>query len=144
MLKKLGYAPELPTNRNLQKLLKDHLGLDFFDVYATNLFVFVKPGPMNTRVPTSDLLYSAKNYTRREIEIVDPKVVICLGAATYTSLCRALGIEPPDFKASLVKPVVYGTSLIYGVPHTGGLGIANAGGIENVKEIWTQLGRVIN
>lgn len=140
----LGYTPELPTNRNLQSFLKDYLNMSFGDVYATNLFVFVKPGNLSARIPTQDLLYSASTYTLKEIEIVNPRIVICLGSATFRSLCKAIGHKPPDFKKSLDNPVRYRETLIFGVPHTGGFGTKNAGGLENVRKIWAKLGALIN
>ena len=52
-----GYDPRLPTNKNLQFLLKEYFNLDFSDVYATNLFVFVKPGNISGKIPISDLRF---------------------------------------------------------------------------------------
>lgn len=136
----LGYTPELPTNRNLQAFLKDYFNMSFADVYATNLFVFIKPGNLSTRIPSKDLLYSARTYTLMEIQIVKPRIVICLGSATFKSICKAIGVKPPDFKNSLDNPVKYGEILVFGVPHTGGLGTKNAGGLENVRKTWAKLG----
>lgn len=135
----LGYSPELPTNRNLQSLLKDYFGMSFGDVYATNLFVFVKPGGLSSRIPSKDLLYSARTYTLTEIQIVKPRIVICLGAATFNALCKAIGAKTPKFKTSIDNPVKYGETLVFGVPHTGGFGTRNAGGLENVRKIWARL-----
>lgn len=135
----LGYSPELPTNKNLQALLRDYFGMSFRDVYATNLFVFVKPGDLSARIPSKDLLYSAKTYTLAEVKIVNPRIVICLGSATFNALCKAIGVRPPDFKTSVDNPVRYGDTLVFGVPHTGGLGTKNAGGLENVRKIWARL-----
>lgn len=135
----LGCDPENRTNKNLHSLLNEHFGVDFSDVYGTNLFVFVKSGTLSARIPTKDLLYSAKKYTVAEIDIVNPKIVICLGKATYTALCRAIGSKANDFKSSATNPVAYGGTLIYGVPHTGALGTINAGGLHNVHEIWRNL-----
>lgn len=135
----LGCDPDNRTNKNLQSLLLDHFGLKFSEIYGTNLFVFVKPGSLSSRIPAKDLLYSAQKYTLAEINIVKPKAVICLGKATYNSLCRAIGTKPNDFKASVENPIAYSGSLIYGVPHTGVLGTNNAGGIQKVHEIWANL-----
>jgi restriction system protein len=55
----LGYDPRLPTNVNLIKLLRAHLGLDLDDVYVTNLFPFIKPGGMTNAVPASLLAWAA-------------------------------------------------------------------------------------
>jgi restriction system protein len=135
----LGYSPELPTNKNLHCFLRDFFSLDFSDIYATNLFVFVKPGNLSARIPSKDLLYSAKTYTLQEIEIVKPRMVICLGAAAYNSLCKAIGVKNPNFKTSVLNPVDFKGTFIYGVPHTGGLGTKNAGGLSNVRDIWSRL-----
>lgn len=135
----LGCDPDNQTNKNLQILLLEHFGLKFSDVYGTNLFVFVKSGTLSSRIPTKDLLYSARKYTLAEIDIVQPKVVLCLGKATYTALCRAIGLKANDFKTSSENPVVYRDMLIYGIPHTGVLGTNNAGGIAKVHEIWKRL-----
>lgn len=40
----LGYTPNWPTNRNLIRLLRETFNLALDDVYATNLFPFIKPG----------------------------------------------------------------------------------------------------
>ena len=40
----LGYTPKEPTNKNLQRLLLSTFGLQLKDIFATNLFPFVKPG----------------------------------------------------------------------------------------------------
>ena len=140
----LGYSPELPTNKNLQNFLNDYLDLKFSDIYATNLFVFVKPGGLSARIPFKDLMYSAKTYTLQEIEIVRPQAVICLGSSTFRSLCKAIGVKSPDFKNSVDNPIGYKGSRIFGVPHTGGLGTMNAGGLMKVKEIWARLALQLN
>lgn len=134
-----GYNPEAPTNKNLFALLKDAFRLDFSDVYATNLFVFIKAGAANSSIPSRDLLYSAKAYTLNEIDIVAPRAIVCLGSATYRILCRALQVAPQPFKSSYVTPVTYGNSFIFGVPHPGRLGTNKAGGMTKVRGIWTQM-----
>lgn len=135
----LGCDPDNRTNKNLQTLLLEHFNLKFSDVYGTNLFVFVKPGTLSSHIPTKDLLYSARKYTLAEIDIVKPKMVLCLGKATYTTLCRAIGVKANHFKTSVDKPLVYRDVLIYGIPHTGVLGTNNAGGMPKVHEIWKKL-----
>jgi restriction system protein len=135
----LGYDPALPTNKNLHLLLREFLKCNFSDVYATNLFVFIKPGGMTEKIPSRDMLYSATKYTIEEIQIINPKFIICLGSGTFNTLCRAIGLGSVDFKKSLDNPISYRESLIYGVPHTGGLGTKYAGGLQNVKNIWSEL-----
>lgn len=135
----LGHDPDLPTNKNLKMLLTENFGVSFSEIYATNLFVFVKPGNLSSKIPIGDLIYSAKKYTLEEIKIVQPKVVICLGSATFHSLCKAIDVKPPSFQFSSENPINYDGCLIFGVPHTGGLGTMNAGGMANVRKIWRKM-----
>ena len=135
----LGYTPSLATNLNLHTLLKKHFGVPFKDVYATNLFVFIKPGTMSERIPSRLFDYSALNYTSKEIEIVSPKLVICLGSTTYARLTKVISGKAKDWKESLTSPNKYLNSYVIGVPHTGGLGTANVGGLEKVDKIWSEV-----
>jgi hypothetical protein len=54
-IKRRGQTWDLPTNKTLRDLLQRHMSLSFTDTYATNLFPFVKRGPMNARIAVSDL-----------------------------------------------------------------------------------------
>ncbi|MCK1586937.1 uracil-DNA glycosylase family protein [Bradyrhizobium sp. 169] len=138
-----GQDEYLPTNRRLKSLLRTHCGLEFAQTYATDVLVFIKPGTMTGNVPMKDMLYCAETYTLPQIRIVKPRMVICLGAKTFNSVRRAMGM--PDLKLSeacspLAHSIDKGTGTeIYGVPHTGGLGHANAGGMERVNQIWLGL-----
>ena len=136
---RLGYTPSLATNLNLHTLLKKHFGVPFKDLYATNLFVFIKPGTMSARIPARLFDYSALNYTSKEIEIVSPKLVICLGSTTYARLTKVMSGKAKDWKESLTSPTKYLNSYVIGVPHTGGLGTANVGGLEKVDKIWSKV-----
>src|SRR5688500_8056665 len=91
----LGYDPKLLTNRNLDDLLKRHLGLQRRDCYLTNLFVFIKSGIASASIRFADLAWSAKNFTVPQIEIIVPKLVICLGLRTFRALTRAAGLPAP-------------------------------------------------
>ena len=136
---RLVYTPSLATNLNLHALLKEHFGVSFNDVYATNLFVFIKPGTMSARIPARLFDYSALNYTSKEIEIVSPKLVICLGSITYARLTKVMSGKAKDWKESLTSPNKFMNSYVVGVPHTGGLGTANVGGLEKVDQIWSEV-----
>lgn len=141
--KEAGQDEYLPTNRRLKSLLRTHFGMEFAQTYATDVLVFIKPGSMTGNVPMKDMLYCAETYTLPQIRIVKPRMAICLGAKTFNSVRGAMGM--PDLKLSeacspLAHSVDKGTGTeIYGVPHTGGLGHANAGGMERVDQIWSGL-----
>jgi len=139
-IQRLGYCPSLQTNKNLQRLLHDHLGLAFEDVYATNAFVFIKSGDMSARIPNADLLYSIKNYTLEEIKIVLPKMVICIGANTHKSLLRAIGARLTSIEESLRSPTMFCGAAIYGSYHTGAWGTRAAGGETGMRDLWSRLG----
>lgn len=136
----LGYDPDLPTNKNLASLLKFHFGMVFQETYATNLFVFVKPGSMSANIPIKLLEYSSEKYTLPEIEIVDPKMVICLGSKTYqviSSSCKKKSTWLPF--ESKINAFWFKNICVVGVPHAGALGTANAGGKAAVDAIWSEV-----
>lgn len=138
-ISKLGYTPSLPTNRNLHGLLREHLQIDFKDTYATNLFVFIKPGGISAPIKTSDLVYSAQTYTIPEISIIRPKFVICLGARVLSILSKIITGKVIGISESLISPIKYSDTLIMGVYHPGGLGTASAGGLKNIAAHWDRL-----
>ena len=139
----LGYDPALYTNINLQALLKKHLGMSFSETFATNAFPFVKAGGMSAGIPSGDFRYAAETYLLPQIRIVAPRLVICLGAATYNSLRRAVGLE----KATGIDAIVesefrIGDTRVKGVAHTGRLG-TNQRGVHQVNKDWEALSRLL-
>jgi len=81
-----GYTRSLPTNKNLECRLKNHFGRSIRDVYATNLFPFIKPGLMDTRIPWAHLVNAARDFALPQIEIIKPKLVITLGLLCFQAL----------------------------------------------------------
>ena len=65
------------------------------DVYATNAFVYIKPGDMSAGIPLNDMVKSIETFTAREIEIVSPRLVIALGKLTGRALSKA-GVDHVD------------------------------------------------
>ena len=134
-----GYSPQLPTNKRLQALLTNKLGIKFNQTYATNLFVFIKHGSISAKIKNRDLLYSAQTYTLPEISIVRPKIVICLGSAVYKVLSKSILGTERHLKTSVDYPFSYDNALIFGTYHPGGLGTAAAGGAEAVELHWQKI-----
>lgn len=95
----LGYMRDLPTNRNLIRLLDNTFGLELPDICATNLFPFIKAGRKDTHIPEGDFLRAAREFALPQIQIVKPKLLICLGLDTFNAL-RVAG--PPH-----MSPVYY-------------------------------------
>ena len=47
----IGRIPSLPTNRNLDSLLDRHFSCELSDVFATNLFPYIKPAGLSAAIP---------------------------------------------------------------------------------------------
>lgn len=141
----LGYTPHLTTNKNLLQMIDLYLGVPLSDLYITNLFVFVKPGRLSANIPVRHMTYSASRYGLAQIEIIRPKMVLCLGGATYNGMRRALGVNPVKIGAGLdMPPISYCEAKIYGLSHPGGLGVKNAGGMRSVHDQWKTIGKIHN
>jgi len=85
----LGRNPTLRTNEVLQELLERVLGLNLSDVYATNVFPFVKPGGMSSPVPQRLVNSTALQFTAREIRFASPNIVLALGVVAQAALQNA-------------------------------------------------------
>ena len=88
----LGRDPGLPTNRRLEDLLYRHFEMNLSDVFATNLFPYIKPKRMQGTLPFDDLVCAARMFGLPQIMIVAPRLVICLGLATFNALRVAGGL----------------------------------------------------
>jgi uracil-DNA glycosylase len=141
--RKIGQTWNLPTNRRLRDFLEQHMQLDFCKTYATNVFPFIKKGAVSARIKPIDMHYCAKEYAVPEMEIVAPKMAICLGKSTFEAVQLSLGEEPRQFAEAFLPEcrINYHSTEIYGVPHPGSWGIRNAGGMERVHERWRILAK---
>lgn len=91
-IQRLGRDPSIRTNRRLEKLLRDHLGVSFAEIYATNAFVFIKKGGMSAGLSIKDVRRCIQEFTRYEVEIVRPKRILALGKLVAQAL-RDCGID---------------------------------------------------
>lgn len=140
---RLGHDKKIPTNRHLQRLLREHLQLEFANTYATNIFPFIKPGRLSAKILLNGLVAGARDYLLPQVEIVRPKLVVCLGLATFNAAREAIGqprITP--LSSAIGQPVTFRQSAIHAVAHTGAFGMLNRGR-ENVERDWAALGRLI-
>ena len=138
----LGHDPQLDTNTNLKSLLRAHFGIGLEQTYATNLFPFIKPGAMSANVRFADLKKAAEIYTVPEMEIVEPKLVVCLGLAVYRAIRKSLGFVSPDnLHMAIAAPFWNRDAQVWAQSHPGRLGRANRnrGGIDRVAEDWRQM-----
>jgi len=120
---RLGYDPALRTNQNLHRLLKEHLDQRLEDTYATNLFPFVKLGGMSAKIPVRALRRAAVEYALPQVDAVRPRLVVCLGNATFNAISFAAG-EPlrPRLAEAIASPFRRGRTLIHCQAHTSQLG----------------------
>jgi hypothetical protein len=119
-MKRVGRDVTLKSNIAVDLLLKQYLNLEFHQTYATDTFVYVKPGGMSAPVKWGALVQSARLYALPQIEIIRPRMVICLGrGANYSALHNAaLGSMPPALEGDSPKgPILWKNSEIYGVTH---------------------------
>jgi len=140
-IRRHGQTPNLPTNRNIQEFLTKNFGLAFDQCFATNAFVFVKCGSMSSKIPSADLRRSVTDYVLPQINIVEPRLVLCLGAAVFSVIESVIRQEMPHAKKiswrdSLDNPLRFNDSLIVGLPHPGGRGTAASGGKSVVDRYW--------
>jgi uracil-DNA glycosylase len=135
----LGHMPGLPTNRNLIRLLKTHFNLELGNTYGTNLFPFIKAGGLSSGIPVRDLERAASEFAVPQIEIIEPRLVVCLGLQTFNALRVALGKERlKSVAAAIESPMSLGRPRIWCQAHTGALGQnnRNRGGVERVTRDW--------
>lgn len=135
----LGQTPKLPTNQNLSRLLKKHFDLDLAKTYGTNLFPFIKAGGLSAAIPARDLRRAALEFAIPQIEIIEPRLVVCLGLRTFNALREVLGVEQLKTIATAIEsPISFGRSRIWCQAHTGALGQnnRNRGGVNRVFQDW--------
>ncbi len=80
-----------PAGRMLDDMLKHVLGLQRDQVYITNV---VKCRPPSNRTPLQEELDTCRTFLERQVQAVDPKVILSLGGAAALTLLRcAHGIK---------------------------------------------------
>lgn len=142
-VQRLGYAPSLPTNRNLGSLLRTHLDLHLADTYATNLFPFIKQGTLSSRLAAKALYRAAREYAIPQIRIVSPKLVVCLGLATVNAIregCRQPATS--TLEAAIAEPFSIDGVMYWAQAHPGHFGQLgrNKGCAGQVGKDWQRMG----
>jgi uracil-DNA glycosylase len=130
----LGYDSNRNTNKRLIELLREHFGLQFKDVYATNVFPFVKQGPMKTAIPKGVLVRAAREFALPQIEIVQPRLAVCLGKAAFNAIAVASDHVPTqrldDAKAT---PFRIGETEVWCQAHPG------RNSVSRVRDDWARM-----
>lgn len=137
-----GHNRSCITNINLKKLLSTHLNLELKDTYGTNCFPFIKPGPMNAKIPPTLMEIGAIEFGLPQIDIVSPKLVICFGGSTFNAIRRAAQLEKvKTVSAGIDQPFRYRDSMIWLQFHPAqqAQNTRNKGAIDRVKEDWKKM-----
>ncbi len=85
----LGRDPDRITNQRLEALLQIVLGTSLCNVYATNVFPFVKPGAMSSSISQALVNRTAQTFTAPELAIANPKLILALGKMAQRALQKA-------------------------------------------------------
>lgn len=134
-----GYMEGLATNRNLIRLLKEYLHVSMGEIFATNLFPFIKPGDMGQSIPRRDLVRAAEEFALPQIRIVRPRLVICLGLNTYNALRASCGHRPIENIATAIgAPFTFEDVRIWCQAHTGYWGQLQRGK-KRVAQDWIRM-----
>lgn len=88
-VQRYGRTRSLLTNKRLEDALLAATGLSLQDVYATNAFPFIKPGGMSSGLRIKDITQAVQQFTKTELELARPTVVVSLGVLTHRALTRA-------------------------------------------------------
>jgi uracil-DNA glycosylase len=100
--RELGHDPKLVTNKRLKEWLGAFLKLDLADTWATNLFPFLKPGGMSAPIAPELLRRAAREYALPQIEIIQPRLVICFGLATFNAVRETAGLGAVGTRSAAV------------------------------------------
>lgn len=125
-----------PTDKNLCKLF-DSIGIKIdksnTDVFFTNYVLCYRSG--NNGISGGFKQRWAKNcssYFIRLVQIIEPKIIICLGRAVFSNVLKAAGIKMPHMKYNdIIESKVYDAAFgdhackVYPVAHCGVLGTNN-------------------
>ncbi len=76
----------------------ESVGITRDEVYITNI---VKCRPPNNRVPTTNERDTCKDYLKKEIEIIKPKIICILGNTAFGSLLD--GKEITKYRGKIVR-----------------------------------------
>jgi restriction system protein len=138
-----GRTPTRATNKRLDDLVLKYFDVSICEIFASNLFPFIKPKSMSAKIPAKDLALAAKEFALPQIEIVAPRLVVALGLDCFNAR-RALNIEPSHTIAHAIEdPIPFHDSMIWCQAHTSPLGqnMRNRGGIKNdrVSADWQEM-----
>ena len=143
----VGHDPSRGTNKRLKELLRHHFRLELNEVYATNVFPFIKRGRMNRSIAKRDLVRAAREFALPQIEIVGPRLAVCLGKAAFNAVAIASGRPPAKSLADAIEiasPFEIGSTQVWCQAHTGqqGTNYRNRSEADQVATDWDRMAAV--
>lgn len=139
---RLGHDPGRITNKRLKELLARHFGMGMAEVYATNLFPFIKRGAMSSAIPFRDLVRAAQEFAWPQVKIVRPRTLVCLGVGTFSAMGVAVGRpRMSGLDKAIASPFTHEGIRVWCQAHTGqqGTNMRNAGGADRVTGDWGRM-----
>ena len=138
---------EYPANKNLKEyfdILEYNIGHPLNPnkenkIFFTNAVSGLKSGSMSANFKDRWLTESREHFLKPLIDIIQPKFIIAIGSKAT----KTLGVIY-DFKISSHKnivdnsPIKSGSTLIFPVYHTGGLGLRNRPKTQQIAD-WTKI-----
>ena len=143
----LGHDPQRATNQRLRELLRQHFRVELEEVYATNVFPFVKTGSMNASIAKRDLVRAAREFALPQIQIVGPRLAMCLGKTAFNAVAVAAGCRgAKSLEDAIAFPFEIGSTQIWCQAHTGrqGTNYRNRNGVDRVTKDWARMAQVYN
>lgn len=98
------------SGSSLQKMIENVLGLSINDIYLTHA---LKCRPSHQHTILDSELSSCKPYLLKQIELVNPKVIVTLGEKAYTSLIK----DAHDFENIRGQKIPYENALVVPIYH---------------------------
>lgn len=144
---KYGYTPTQATNIKLAEMLKTHFSIEISDTYGTNLYPYIKMGDMDSPMLLKDLVFAAEHFALPQINIVDPKLVICFGKVTFNAIRTACGKCSVDsVEEGINSPFTFNNSKVWLQAHPGfhGQYNRNKSNAENVNSDWKKMAEYFN
>lgn len=137
-----------PSNKNLYNLF-NLLGYDLGHplspnkenpIFFTNAVMGLKTPPMSANFKTSWIKESRDLFLKPLIDIIQPKIIITMGAVATKSVVELYNLKTMSLKNMVDNsPItVSGDRLIFPVFHTGGLGLRNRNNELQLKD-WNKI-----
>ncbi len=98
------------SGSSLKKMIENVLGLNLHDIYLTHA---LKCRPSHQHKILDSELSSCKPYLLKQIELVDPKIIVCLGELAYTTLIKDAG----SFEHARGEKIPYDKRIIVPIYH---------------------------